>query len=256
MNWKLKALILWLLGVPAFTGFPLQYIPGSLLPGVDYGWIIYGALVFAAIIVLLGRRIFKIAFIIALAIAIPLVVLGTLISCIWLLVTGWNSAEFVDIACHYASLTATMLVVVPLALSMVTVLPFYRLESRILQSRNGVTISQKIALMFLRVFSHILYFVVPNILEVIREEGVLPGRGFLTDRRNHNKLPFLQRLRNISQSLVNIGVESICAAIRFIPLWADEISMLPDRRKMSRIAKQVNPQKFEREPKKPEDGSK
>lgn len=237
MNWKLKALIIWLLAVPAFTGFPINYIPGSLLPGVEYGWIIYGAIVYAAIISLLGRKIFKIAIIIALAIAIPLVVLGILISFIGLLITGWNSGGFFGIVCHYVSLAATMVVVIPLALSMVTVLPFYRLESRILRSRHGVTIGQKIALMFLRVFSHIFYFVIPNILEVIREEGILPGRGFLTDRQNCNNLRLLQRLRNITQSLVNIGVESICAAIRFIPLWADEISMLPDKQKMSRIAK-------------------
>jgi len=237
MSWQLKALTIWILSIPAFTGFPLNSIPGNLLPGVGYGWICYGVVVHAAIVLLLGKKIFKISLIIALAIVIPLVVLGSLISFIGLFITGWNSSGFVDIIYHYIRLTVTMIVVIPLALSMVTVLPFYRLESHILKSSHGVSIVQKIALMFLRVFSHIFYFVIPNILEVIREEGVLPGRGVLAGRRNQIKLPLLQRLGNLTQTLVNIGVESICSAIRFIPLWADEISMLPNKRKLDRIVK-------------------
>jgi hypothetical protein len=98
---------------------------------------------------------------------------------------------------------------------------------------------QKIVLMFLRVFSHIFYFVIPNILEVIREEGVLTGRGLLTPGQINKKPPLLKRLRKITQALVYIGVESICSAIRFIPLWADEISMLPDKHTLN-IIKQNN----------------
>ncbi|MCF8067196.1 MAG: hypothetical protein K9L30_01280 [Desulfobacterales bacterium] len=229
MNWKLKALIIWVLAVPAFTGFPIHYLHGRLLAAVDYGWIIYGAIVYAAIVLLLGKKIYKITIIIALAITIPLVLLGTLISIIGLLISGWNVGDLMDIIGHYAHLMATMIVVIPLALSMITVLPFYRLESHILQSRHGVGMWPKIVLMFLRVFNHIFYFVIPNIIEVIREEGVLPGRGVLTSGQTSKKLPLLKRLRKITQVLVNIGVESICSAIRFIPLWVDEISMLPDK---------------------------
>lgn len=237
MNWKCKALIIWLLALPAFTGYPLNAIQGHLLPGVDYGWILYGAIVYTAIILLLGKKIFRISIIIALAIAIPLVMLGIVISFVWLFITGWNLTDFIDIIYHYLSLMAKMAVVIPLSLSMVAALPFYLLESSILQSRHGVTIGQKIALMFLRVFSHIVYFVIPNILEVIREEGIFQRRGRKTAGQNQIKLPFLRRLGGITQSLVNIGVESICSAIRFIPLWADEISMLPNKEKMNRIVK-------------------
>jgi hypothetical protein len=239
MNWKLKALILWCLAVPAFTGFPINYIHGSLLAAVDYGWIIYGAIVYAAIVLLLGKKIYKITIIIALAIAIPLVLLGTVISLVGLFISGWNVDDLMGIIGHYIHLMATMIVVIPMALSMITILPFHRLESHILQSRHGVGMWQKIVLMFLRVFSHIFYFVIPNILEVIREEGVLTGRGLLTPGQINKKPPLLKRLRKITQALVYIGVESICSAIRFIPLWADEISMLPDKQTLN-IIKQNN----------------
>lgn len=235
MNWKLKALIIWLLAVPAFTGFPINYMTGSVLPGIDSGWILYGIVVYAAIIVLLGRKLWVVSIIIALAVAVPLVVLGTLISFAGLFITGWNSSGFAGIIYHYAALAAKMIVVIPLALAMVTVLPFHRLESRILQSRHGVSIGRKIALMFLRVFSHIFYFVIPNILEVVREEGVLPGRKRETKNGHKTRLPLRKRLRTIVRMLVNIGVESICSAIRFIPLWAEEISMLPGKRKSNKM---------------------
>ena len=85
----------------------------------------------------------------------------------------------------------------------------------------------KMALMFLRVFSHILYFVIPNILEVIREEGMLPGTGKAGGAQTGAKPPLSRRLKNMVQTLVNIGVESICSAVRYVPLWAEEISRLP-----------------------------
>ncbi len=229
MSWKQKTLIIWCLALPAFTGFPMNYIHGRLLSAVDYGWIVYGAVVYAAIVLVLGKKIFKITVIIALAIAIPLVLLGTLISLIGLFISGWNTGGLSGIMGHYVRLMATMIVVIPLALSMITVLPFYRLESHILKSRHGVGMWQKIVLMFLRVFSHIFYFVIPNILEVVREEGLLPRRGALTSGQIRKNVTVLKRLIKITQALVNIGVESICSAIRFIPLWADEISMLPDK---------------------------
>lgn len=235
LNWKFKALITWLLAVPAFTGFPLNVIPASVLPGIAYAWILYGAVVWTAIVLLLGRKIFKICLVIALAIAVPLIILGSLVSCIALTVTGWHADGSVEIVYHYAALLATMVVVIPLALSMVAVIPFYKLELHILQRTGGVTIIQKIALIFLRVFSHIFYFVIPTILEVIREEGVFPGRRRRGSAAGKSRASLSKRLKKMTQALIHIGVEAICSSIRFIPLWADEISMLPNRQKKNRM---------------------
>ena len=235
MNWKLRALTIWVLAVPAFTGVPLSTISGSLVPGVTVAWFVYGALVYGAIGVLLGKRLFRVALMIACAITAPLVVLGGIVSCISLLITGWRAAAFSDIIFHYTGLAARMLVVIPLALSMVAVLPFHRLESRILQSEDGVTLGRKIVLMFLRVFSHIIYFVIPTILEVVREEGTFPGRRGRRGRSRQGRLGLGRRFGNLTRVLVTIAVEAICSAIRFIPLWAEEISMLPNKRKFNTI---------------------
>ena len=227
MNWKIKAFIIWALAIPAFTGFPINHIPGNLFSGVSYGWLAYGAAVYAAIIMLIGKKVFKLTIGVALAIALPLVVLGTFISAIGQFISGWGQSASADYIIHYITLLVTMLVVIPLALSMVAVIPFYRLERRLLLSRRGVKTREKIILMFLRVFGHIFYFVLPNILEVIREEGGLTLKSDLTGDRKNNRFPLSQQIAGIVQMLVNIGVDAICSAIRYIPLWAEEISRLP-----------------------------
>ncbi len=227
MSWKLKALLIWGLAVPAFSGFPINYMAADLLVGISYGWVIYAMVVHGAIILLLSRKIYKITIVVAVVITIPLVLLGTLISLIGLVFSGWDSALLADVFSHYSNLMATMLVVIPLALAMVAVLPFHRLEHHILKSRGGVRIGEKMILMFLRVFSHILYFVIPNIFEVIREERMLPSISGLTAGHKNNNLPLSERTRNVIQALINIGVESICSSIRYVPFWAEEISRLP-----------------------------
>ena len=227
MSWKLKALIIWILAIPAFTGFPIHYLSTQVLPGVSIGWLLYGTGVYTAVLLVLGHKILKITLMVALAIAVPLVLLGILVSSIGFFINGWDQLYLFEIITHYTRLLTTMMVVIPLALSMVAVLPFNRLERHILQSKRGVRLSEKSILMFLRVFSHTLYYVIPNILEVIREERVFSIKGGLTGDDQSNTLPLSKRIVEIVQMLVNIGVESICSAIRFVPLWAEEISMLP-----------------------------
>ena len=91
--------------------------------------------------------------------------------------------------------------------------------------------------MFLRVFSHIFYFVIPNILEVIREERVFP---IIAGRRKIPGVASLALRRRLSimiRILIQIGVEGICAAVRYVPLWANEISRLPGRTRITKKSK-------------------
>jgi hypothetical protein len=87
--------------------------------------------------------------------------------------------------------------------------------------------------MFIRVFNHIVYFVIPNILEVMREEALLR-----TVTENASLPTGSRRLlslgRRLTAGLVQVGVSGICASLRFIPLWAREIDDLP-RRKPKKI---------------------
>jgi hypothetical protein len=86
------------------------------------------------------------------------------------------------------------------------------------------------------VFSHIIFFVIPEALEVIREERLLGGlsqdpSSRIRGRVDQGPLRTLrQRCRELMKVLVHLGAEGICSAIQYIPLWAVEIARLPDKR--------------------------
>jgi hypothetical protein len=117
-------------------------------------------------------------------------------------------------------LTLNMLSVIPLALSIVASLPFARLEAHLLKDVRGVAPREKKLLMAVRVFNHIAFFVIPNLLEVVREERPVGPR---------RRTPAGFAPRRLIAALVQFAVAGICAALRFIPLWAREIAALPDR---------------------------
>jgi hypothetical protein len=229
MNWRIKFALFCVLAIPAFTGFPLNHIAGNLLPGLSLGWMVYALLVHSAVLYILGRSSYRIALVISLIISVPVVCLGAGISFIGLFFRGWSALDLKSILEHYTSLAITMLTVIPLALSIVAVIPFHRIESRMLQKSRGVSLMGKSLLMFARVFNHVIYYVIPDILEVLREERILiqiTGRHTSGDAP---KQPFQIRARILVRSMIQIGVESICSAVRYVPLWAEEISRLPGK---------------------------
>ncbi len=61
MTWRIKLTIFCVLAIPAFTGFPLNTIQGTLFPGAGIGWVVYGLLVHIAILCLLGKKPYQVA---------------------------------------------------------------------------------------------------------------------------------------------------------------------------------------------------
>ena len=82
----------------------------------------------------------------------------------------------------------------------------------------------------MRVFIHIIYFVIPDILEVLREERIFAEIAGRKKSGSAKKMPLRIRVHALIRILIQIGVEGICSAIRYVPLWAEEISRLPGRR--------------------------
>ncbi len=230
MNWRISLTLFCLLAIPAFTGYPLGYFQKTLLPGLAVGWIIYAALVHVATIGLLGPPPYRLALIISLVITLPVVLLGAAISLIGLFFRGWTTADLYTITSHYVSLAVTMLTVIPLALSIMAVIPFHRLENRLLTQAGGVSLVQKCALMFARVCIHVIYFVIPDILEVLREERILNQIMGRQTPLGETKLSLRLRGSILVRHMIQVGVEGICASVRHIPLWAEEIARLPSRR--------------------------
>ena len=237
MNWKIKFFILMILSMPAFTGYPVVSFDSEIISGLSYGWTAYFFLVNISIIVIHGRRFYANILAVAALISMPVIFVGgTIAFLIYLLGLGYDTGQ-AAYSPHYVSVCITMLTVIPLALSLIGVVPFQRFEQKLLQSSCGVTKFEKCLLMFLRVFNHIVYFVIPNILETIREEGhyrkwlksekTAPGE--LGSRKRTRIIK--SRILALIQEMVQLAVESICASIQFIPLWAVEISQLPNKKR-------------------------
>ncbi len=231
MNWKLKFFILLIIAVPAFAGYPVTSFEAEILPGITYGWVVYFLVVNGFILIISGRQFFPNLVMVAVLIAMPVVFVGAGISyLIFLFGVGYPGGP-AAYSVHYVSLCITMLTVIPLALSLVAIVPFQDFEQGMLNTTTGVSKIEKWALMFLRVFNHIVFFVIPTIVETLREEAQYKkwvDSSVTGSVQGHLNL-LGRRLAALIKDMIQVGVEGICASIQYIPLWAVEISQLPAR---------------------------
>lgn len=233
MHWKKKLAILLIAAIPSFSGFPLKHFNAEVVPGFSWSWAIYLFGIHLILRSLLGRYRYGKITGVAVLITLPVVYSGACISFILWMVKAGSQADAFSFGSHYLNLTVTMLTVIPLSLSMVVLLPFSLFEQQLLQSLKGVTPMEKRLLMAMRVFNHIVFDVLPNILEVLREERYA-NRKFNQSYEYETKISLKRiraRLIRMNSKMVQIGVEGICAAIQYIPLWAVELSELPERKK-------------------------
>jgi hypothetical protein len=225
IDWPFNVLILVVIGIPAFTGYPLGRWPAAIVPGITWSAAVYWVLVLAAARCLLGRRMFANIIAVAALVTLPVVFAGGTIT--WLGSLLKLTRDSLDSAgAHYAGLCLTMLTVIPLALAIVVLVPFGRFEQRMLFDSRGVSLRRKKLLMVLRVFNHIAFSVLPCTLEILREERLTRAVSFEGRDRVSGVSVLLRRTLN---QLVFIGVGAICAALQYIPLWAYEIGQLPER---------------------------
>ena len=118
-----------------------------------------------------------------------------------------------------------MLTVIPLALSLVAIIPFQDFEQGLLNTTTGVSKIEKWILMFLRVFNHIVFFVIPTIVETLREEAqykkwVASSVTASSTVSVQGKLILLgRRFSVLIKDMTQVGVEGICASIQYIPQY-------------------------------------
>jgi hypothetical protein len=224
-NWRLRLGLLLILGIPAFTGYPLGRLSMEIVPGATWGWVLYWLLTTGLLRCFNGERRQGIILGISVLITLPVVFIGGGVSFLLALGSGPLGTLGYGYSGHYIALSLTMLTVVPLALSLAVAVPVQALEQRLLRG-CAVSPRGKALLMALRVFNHIVFFVIPTILEVVREESV-DGRWAPPPAAEGEGRDRWQRGRRLVQTMVIIATEGICSAVQFIPLWAVEIARLP-----------------------------
>lgn len=225
-QWPLNFVILFVIAVPAFSGYPLTLWPAELVAGISQAWAVYLGVVLMTVRLVLGARMCANVVAVAALVTLPVVFAGGTLSALVRL-AGLGAGDAAAAGIHYTKLCVTMLSVIPLALALVAVVPFGSLESRLLMHPDGVTARQKSILMVLRVFNHIAFAVLPGTLEILREEGLADGQRLRIQAECRGVKAVAADTLN---DIVHLAVGTICAALQYIPLWAHEIGRLPERR--------------------------
>ncbi|MDJ0783692.1 MAG: hypothetical protein QNJ22_17080 [Desulfosarcinaceae bacterium] len=228
LTWRLRLTLLVILAIPAFSGYPLGHAASEIVAGATVGWTLYWLMTTGCLRLLNGARRHGIILAASVLITLPVVFVGAGVSFLLELGSGPLGRLAFAYSDHYIEICLTMLTVVPLALSLAATVPLQALEQRLL-SGSLITARGKAMLMALRVFNHIVFFVIPTILEVVREERV-GGRWASPRNRNGGLRDRWRRGRRLVDNLVLIATEGICSAVQFIPLWAVEIARLPSER--------------------------
>jgi len=218
--WPLRLGILLLAAVPAFSGLQPASWSQVLVPGATRGAVILALAAPAAIGLACGLR--PLAGALAIGALTTLTVVGSGAAVAGVLhLLGWAyPGGAAELAPHYLALALNMLTVIPLAAAVVLTLPLERAETALLRAAGsgGVPRRRKALLMALRVFNHVAFFVIPEILEIVREERLLSPAA----------PPPGPRRRRLAADLVQLGVAGICGALQYLPLWAREIARLPE----------------------------
>jgi len=228
MNWRIKFLLLLVTAMPAFTGYPLNQMDTLIVAGITQAWAVYFAAAHLVVVGVCGRRIYARILTAAALVTVPVVAAGAGISFVASLFSLDPAMARIAYSAHYLQLCVTMLTVVPLAIGLVATIPLQALEQDFIRRRKYVSMMQKRFLMALRVFNHIVYYVIPNLLEVVKEERqfkALTGEAGFTVRHGR----FRQRSARLIRRMIYLAGEAICAAVQYIPLWASEIARLPSR---------------------------
>lgn len=224
-NRVLAAVVLLALSVPAFTGLYLD-LGAEVFLGVGLARLVYLAVVAAMVFLLRGRYLWLTAYIIGFVI-ILFVVGGGLALSLVMLWAGYGAMTLGEILNHYARLAVNMATVIPLGLALVSLIPFAAMESGLLQNPRGVSRPEKVLLMGLRVFNHVLFAVMPEILQVVFEELRFNRHVYAARKTRGRRRIFL---RSIIHLVTFVAFTALCNSLEYIHFWAAEISNLPNRR--------------------------
>lgn len=240
--WGLKFFILLLFAVPSFNNYYLTRFSHEIITGLTAGQLYYFLIVNLIILFVLGRKMLYIGYAITSIIVISVVFFGSFITFIGMLIKyafHISQNRIFDYSSHYISLFINMVTVIPLSISIFSVIPFLQYERILLQKMKGVPLRKKIILIWTRVFSHIIHFVIPNILLVKKEERqtqkkYLPEE-IAEDIFLNKAKDSIRKCFRLLIEYYDIGITGIRMSVECIPLWALEISKLPNKKDIKHL---------------------
>ena len=150
---------------------------------------------------------------------------------------GNNTIDIFAYSPHYIKLLITIFAVVPIALAIISTIPFFEYERRVLKKLEAISFRRKLIMIMTRIFSHIIYFVIPKIILVKKEESHKKHRfraesiSENTDIISNKGGKLKQKIYELISEYFQIGIAGVRSSIEYIPLWALEIYQLPSKTK-------------------------
>jgi len=225
--------LLFLLMIPSFTNFFAARFPSAIIPGISHWQLFYFVVVLLAVRLIAGEPMFLFSVSTVSLLAVPVVFVGALVCFLKKLALG-DVTDIWGKSSHYVSLLLNMLAVIPIAIAFMSQVPLRRYERYLFQKTTGVSPLEKALLMVSRVINHILFTVIPKVMQIWREEHrkkehlslyELASDALLDDAKNVKR-----RIVRALTQMLDIGLASICFSLEYITLWTLEIANLPSKR--------------------------
>jgi hypothetical protein len=214
----------------------LAFLDREIIPGINVSQIACLLIVILFIFLISGKKILYISLTSASVLSLSVFFGGSIVSFI-------KNRFGLDIAIvsryspHYISLLITMLTVVTLATAIVSTIPIIHYEASLLRKMKGVSIRKKALLMGTRVFTHVIFTVIPVVILSRREEKYYKkasiSQGQIAEEIVLEKGNMIKR-RYFGWLLdyIHICLACICLSLEYIPIWAIEIDHLPTKREL------------------------
>jgi hypothetical protein len=239
--WWIKFSILFLFFLPSLTNFFSRSVGSQIIPGISLWQLIYFFLVFFVVLIISGRKVLVFSLAVVSLLSISIVFIGALVACLRI-IDIFSNEEIYQYSSHYISLLVTMLTVVPISIAVISSVPFKKYELLLLNQMRGISIFERILLMGSRVFNHVYFDVIPNIILVKKEERHKKTQfsidEVLDDALLEKGKKLKQKVIRIFLEMTNTSAACICLSLEHIPLWALEISNLPSQKPLMKLKKE------------------
>jgi hypothetical protein len=233
--WKLKVVIIFLVLLPSFIGYPFSLIQSKhfflwtmLSNAPNDGTLLY--LFFSCVMIRLsaGVKTFVMGLKVAGFLAISVVFVGAFIAYIKMSIFTSGIDDFSSLSMYYVNRLINIMTVVPLSVSFFMVIPFDDIEHNIVTSSVGIALWKKCVLMISRVVNNIRFSVMPDIFMIMSEERY---KGFIEsgmDEENLNPDVLRVKIYKFLKRSLYVAASGIAFSLEYIPLWAYEISRIPN----------------------------
>jgi len=234
--WKFKALLVFIALVPSFIGYPVVLMDSKWFFSWTFkhlknlpsdGQVLYLIVSLFLIRFVCGKKIFLFGITAGSFVSFSVVFLGAIVGYVKARFFGFGADVVSELSLYYINRFINIMTVVPLSVSFFLVIPFDDIEHNIITDNIGVSVYKKSVLMISRVVNNIRYSVVPDVFMVISDEKCKKQDDVVSSVLNVDAFR-VKLYEEVKKNLYYVAAV-IAFSLEYIPVWAYEISSLPNK---------------------------